>query len=87
MAILFFFALLALVGNLLSDLSLILADPRMSFESAPRYPRPFILCGGKCATEADDHAPVIRATLTSLFRGLVGPEWQCGITNWSTFPV
>ena len=36
MATLFFFSLLALVGNLLSDLSLILADPRISFESAPR---------------------------------------------------
>lgn len=36
MATLFFFSLLALVGNLLSDLSLILIDPRISFESAPR---------------------------------------------------
>lgn len=36
MATLFVFSLLALVGNLLSDLSLILADPRISFESAPR---------------------------------------------------
>src|SRR5437667_6520080 len=36
MATLFFFSLLALVGNLLSDLSLMLADPRISFESAPR---------------------------------------------------
>jgi microcin C transport system permease protein len=36
MATLFFFSLLALVGNLLSDLSLILVDPRISFESAPR---------------------------------------------------
>ena len=36
MATLFFFSLLALVSNLLSDLSLILVDPRISFESAPR---------------------------------------------------
>ena len=36
MASLFFFSLLALVANLLSDLSLILVDPRISFESAPR---------------------------------------------------
>jgi microcin C transport system permease protein len=36
MASLFFFSLLALVSNLLSDLSLILVDPRISFESAPR---------------------------------------------------
>ncbi len=36
MATLFFFSLLALVANLLSDLSLILVDPRISFESAPR---------------------------------------------------
>lgn len=36
MATLFCFSLLALVGNLLSDLSLILVDPRISFESAPR---------------------------------------------------
>lgn len=36
MATLFFFSLLALVGNLLSDLSLILVDPRISFDSAPR---------------------------------------------------
>ena len=36
MATLFFFALLALVVNLLSDLSLILVDPRISFDSAPR---------------------------------------------------
>ena len=36
MANLFFFSLLALVANLLSDLSLILVDPRISFESAPR---------------------------------------------------
>ena len=36
MALLFFFSLLALVANLLSDLSLILVDPRISFESAPR---------------------------------------------------
>lgn len=36
MATLFFFSLLALVGNLLSDLSLMLVDPRISFESAPR---------------------------------------------------
>ena len=35
MATLFFFTLLALVSNLLSDLSLILIDPRISFESAP----------------------------------------------------
>jgi len=36
MATLFFFSLLALVSNLLSDLSLVLVDPRISFESAPR---------------------------------------------------
>jgi microcin C transport system permease protein len=36
MATLFFFSLLALLSNLLSDLSLILVDPRISFESAPR---------------------------------------------------
>lgn len=36
MATLFFFSLLALASNLLSDLSLILVDPRISFESAPR---------------------------------------------------
>ena len=36
MATLFFFSLLALVSNLLSDLSLILVDPRISFESAPK---------------------------------------------------
>jgi microcin C transport system permease protein len=36
MATLFFFSLLALVSNLLSDLSLILVDPRISFDSAPR---------------------------------------------------
>ncbi len=36
MATLFFFSLLALVANLLSDLSLVLVDPRISFESAPR---------------------------------------------------
>jgi microcin C transport system permease protein len=36
MASLFFFSLLALVSNLLSDLSLILVDPRITFESAPR---------------------------------------------------
>ncbi|RMF93871.1 MAG: ABC transporter permease subunit, partial [Nitrospinota bacterium] len=36
MANLFFFSLLALVSNLLSDLSLILVDPRISFEKAPR---------------------------------------------------
>ena len=36
MASLFFFSLLALVSNLLSDLSLILVDPRISFASAPR---------------------------------------------------
>jgi len=36
MATLFFFSLLALISNLLSDLSLILVDPRISFESAPR---------------------------------------------------
>ncbi len=36
MATLFFFYLLALASNLLSDLSLILVDPRISFESAPR---------------------------------------------------
>ncbi|MGE3539864.1 MAG: ABC transporter permease subunit [Candidatus Tectimicrobiota bacterium] len=36
MATLFFFSLLALLGNLLSDLSLILVDPRISFDSAPR---------------------------------------------------
>lgn len=36
MATLFFFSLLALFSNLLSDLSLILVDPRISFESAPR---------------------------------------------------
>lgn len=36
MATLFFFALLALVSNLLSDLSLVLVDPRISFESASR---------------------------------------------------
>jgi microcin C transport system permease protein len=36
MANLFFFSLLALLSNLLSDLSLILVDPRISFESAPR---------------------------------------------------
>jgi len=36
MATLFFFSLLALVSNLLADLSLILIDPRISFESAPR---------------------------------------------------
>ncbi|MBM3222265.1 MAG: ABC transporter permease subunit [Candidatus Tectomicrobia bacterium] len=36
MATLFVFSLLALVGNLLSDLSLMLVDPRISFESAPR---------------------------------------------------
>jgi microcin C transport system permease protein len=35
MATLFFFSLLALISNLLSDLSLILVDPRISFESAP----------------------------------------------------
>ena len=35
MASLFFFSLLALASNLLSDLSLILVDPRISFESAP----------------------------------------------------
>ena len=36
MATLFFFSLLALVSNLLSDLSLVLVDPRISFESAPK---------------------------------------------------
>ncbi|MCZ6645075.1 MAG: ABC transporter permease subunit [SAR324 cluster bacterium] len=36
MATLFFFSLLALVSNLLSDLSLVLVDPRISFERAPR---------------------------------------------------
>lgn len=36
MATLFFFSLLALISNLLADLSLILVDPRISFESAPR---------------------------------------------------
>ena len=36
MATLFFFSLLALLSNLLSDLSLVLVDPRISFESAPR---------------------------------------------------
>ncbi|MDH5752025.1 MAG: ABC transporter permease subunit [Deltaproteobacteria bacterium] len=36
MATLFFFSGLALLANLLSDLSLILVDPRISFESAPR---------------------------------------------------
>ncbi len=36
MANLYFFSLLALISNLLSDLSLILVDPRISFESAPR---------------------------------------------------
>lgn len=36
MATLFFFSLLALVSNLLSDLSLVLVDPRISFEAAPR---------------------------------------------------
>jgi microcin C transport system permease protein len=36
MATLFFFSLLSLVSNLLSDLSLILVDPRISFEGAPR---------------------------------------------------
>ena len=36
MSTLFFFSLLALVSNLLADLSLILVDPRISFESAPR---------------------------------------------------
>ncbi|MBI4082305.1 MAG: ABC transporter permease subunit [Candidatus Lambdaproteobacteria bacterium] len=35
MATLFFFSLLALVSNLLSDLSLVLVDPRISFERAP----------------------------------------------------
>ena len=35
MANLFFFSLLALIANLLSDLSLVLVDPRISFESAP----------------------------------------------------
>ncbi len=35
MATLFFFTLLALVSNLISDLSLVLIDPRISFESAP----------------------------------------------------
>ena len=36
MATLFFFSLLALLANLLSDLSLVLVDPRISFQSAPR---------------------------------------------------
>lgn len=36
MATLFFFSLIALVANLLSDLSLVLVDPRISFESTPR---------------------------------------------------
>lgn len=36
MATLFFFSLLALISNLLSDLSLVLVDPRISFQSAPR---------------------------------------------------
>jgi microcin C transport system permease protein len=35
MATLFFFSLLALVSNLLSDLSLILMDPRISFKAGP----------------------------------------------------
>ena len=35
MATLFFFSMLALIGNLLSDLSLVLVDPRISFESSP----------------------------------------------------
>jgi len=35
MASLFFFSMLALMSNLLSDLSLVLVDPRISFESAP----------------------------------------------------
>lgn len=36
MATLFFFSILGLFGNLLSDLSLVLVNPRISFESAPR---------------------------------------------------
>jgi microcin C transport system permease protein len=36
MGTLFVFSLVALVSNLLSDLSLILVDPRISFERAPR---------------------------------------------------
>lgn len=35
MGTLFFFSMLALIGNLLSDLSLVLVDPRISFERAP----------------------------------------------------
>ena len=36
MSTLFFFSILALITNLLSDLSLVLVDPRISFESAPK---------------------------------------------------
>ncbi|MDH4121566.1 MAG: ABC transporter permease subunit [Deltaproteobacteria bacterium] len=36
MATLFFFSLLALVGNLLGDLALTLVDPRITFEAAPK---------------------------------------------------
>jgi microcin C transport system permease protein len=36
MSTLFVFSLLAVVSQLLSDLSLVLVDPRITFESAPR---------------------------------------------------